>query len=297
MRSSSVTEAEAVSAAASRPRTLARLLGLWRVYAYLDLIWIARDVRSAFAYYLSDLILNAAAVAAVLLLAARFEGLAGWTKPQVTFMLGYSLVVVGLLDAFCSYNVKLISRRVGRGQLDHTLIQPQPLWMALLTEGFAPFSASGALLTGAALLAWAGGSLSLTPSPAWVAALLANLLASSAVELSFSFLWGSLAFWAPRAAEEISSSSLHMLDRLKVFPLDGLPPSLLGGLLSVVPAGFVAWYPCRALLGLDRSPEAILITPLAAALFSAVAGLTFARGLRHYGRVGSQRYLSLGHRS
>ena len=61
------------------------------------------------------------------------------------FLLGYALLVRGVIDTFFNYNVAFISRRIGRGQLDHMLVQPQPLWMALLTEGFAPFSGSGML--------------------------------------------------------------------------------------------------------------------------------------------------------
>ena len=67
--------------------------------------------------------------------------------------------------------------------------------------------------------------------------------------LSISFFWGSLAFFAPRAAEEINTPLVRLFDHLKLFPLDGLSGVMLNGLLTVVPVGFVAWYPCRALLG------------------------------------------------
>ena len=74
--------------------------------------------------------------------------------PQVLFMLGYATVVSGLMNMFFGYNVLFISRRLGRGQLDHTLIQPQPIWLSLLTEGFMPFSGSPMLLPGIALMVW-----------------------------------------------------------------------------------------------------------------------------------------------
>ena len=34
-------------------------------------------------------------------------------------------------------------------------------------------------------------------------------------------LWGSLAFWAPRAAEELNSSTFELSNQLAPFPLDG----------------------------------------------------------------------------
>jgi len=116
------------------------------------------------------------------------------------------------------------------------------------------------------------------------------------VVVAFSFLWGSLAFWAPRAAEEISSSAVDLMVQLKAFPLDGLGPVPLAGLMTMLPVGFVAWYPCRYLLGLDRSPWAAAATPLAALIISALAGWIFTRGMKHYGRTGSQRYRDFGHR-
>jgi ABC-type uncharacterized transport system permease subunit len=87
-----------------------------------------------------------------------------------------------------------------------------------------------------------------------------------------------------------------MVDQLKAFPLDGLGGALLGGMLSIVPAGFVAWYPCRYLLGIDASPLSAWITPLAALALGALAVLMFAKGKLHYERIGSQRYRAMGHR-
>jgi ABC-2 type transport system permease protein len=279
-----------------RPGALGRLAALWRLYAYMEIMWVTRDLRSVVFYYLSDLTLAVATISATLLLAERFDGIGQWTKPQILFMLGYATAVQGLLDSLFSYNILFISRRLGRGQLDHTLVQPQPLWMSLLTEGFSPLTGSVALLPAAALLAWALAGLPPLLTPGWLALALLNLLASAAIVLAFSVVWGSLAFWAPRAAEEVSSATMRAVSRLKPFPLDSVGPALTGGLLTAVPAGFVAWYPCRALLGLDPAPFAALVTPLAALLFALLAAWLFRQGLRRYARVGSSRYSDFGFR-
>ena len=211
-------------------------------------------------------------------------------------MLGYATTVSGLMSTFFGYNVLLISRRIGRGQLDHTLVQPQPLWLSLLTEGFMPISGSAMLLPGLGLLVWGLAATGVPVTLGWLALLLVSLLASCVVVLSFSFSWGSLAFWAPRAAEEVSSSANTLLDQLKAFPLDGVGALLIGGLVSVVPVGFVAWYPCRVLLGIERSPGALWATPLAALVLSTLTAFFFRKGMQRYVRTGSQRYSSLGHR-
>src|SRR5713226_6800346 len=103
-----------------------RLLSLWRLYATMDLLYLARGPQAALTYYLSDFIIGLAAVTATFLLAERFDGIGPWSRPQVLFLLGYALLVRGIVDTFFNYNIAFISRRIGRGQLDHLLIQPQP---------------------------------------------------------------------------------------------------------------------------------------------------------------------------
>jgi ABC-2 type transport system permease protein len=273
-----------------------RLIQLWRLYATMDLLFLARGPQVALAYYLSDIVVGLAAVTATFLLAERFDGIGPWTKPQVLFLLGYAVLVRGLIDVFFNYNLAFISRRIGRGQLDHVLIQPQPLWMVLLTEGFAPVTGSGMFVPGLGLLLWAASQLHLAVPPTWYLILAVDLVASIAVVLAFEYIVGSLAFWAPRAAEEINSSSWRLVTQLAPFPLEGLAGWALGSLVTVVPVGLVAWYPARVLLGIGSSVWENGLLPAVAVGLSTLAFWIFTRGLRHYGRTGSTRYLDYGHR-
>lgn len=277
--------------------TIVRLLRLWRLYATMDLLYIARGVQVALAYYVADTLIGVAAVTATFLLAERFDGIGAWTRPQVLFMLGYALLVRGIVATFFNYNLAFISRRIGRGQLDHILIQPLPIWMALVTEGFAPLTGSGMLLPAGFLLLSSLRQLDLQMSTAWLGIFVANLIASIVIALAFEYAWGSIAFWVPRAAEEINSHTWAMLSTLTPFPLDGVSGVALVTLLSVVPVGLIAWYPSRILLGIDPpSVEAAAGVPTAALVFAALAAWIFKSGLRHYGQTGSSRYLDYGHR-
>jgi ABC-2 type transport system permease protein len=275
---------------------LKRLVRLWGLYAGMDLLFLARGPQAALAFYLSDLVVGLAAVTATFLLAERFDGIGPWSKVQVLFLLGYALLVRGVIDIFFNYNLAFISRRIGRGQLDHVLIQPQPLWMVLLTEGFAPITGSGMFLPGLGLLIWAGRQQDIVVSPAWSLLFVVDLVASIAVVLAFEYIVGSLAFWAPRAAEEINNSSWRLITQLAPFPLEGLSAWALGGLLTVVPVGLVAWYPARVLLGIGTTSWDSVLLPAVALVLITLAFWIFTRGLRHYGRTGSTRYLDYGHR-
>lgn len=282
---------------ADRPRgVVPTLLRLWGIAAWMDLLWVTRDLKQAIIYFLADGVLNVAGLAATLLLAARFNGIGSWTRDQVLFMLGYAMSIGGLLDALFNFNVLHISRRIGRGQLDHVLVEPRPLWMALLTEGFAPFSGSGLLVPGGALLLWSGARLHVALTPLWLAMLAGYAACSCAIAVSFSYLLGCLAFWSPRAAEEISSSAMRVVTGLKGFPLDGAGRVLTAGLLTIIPVGLIAWQPCGVLLGLHTSAPSPALLPVAAITSGIVTALCFRMGLKEYGRTGSQRYLSLGHR-
>ena len=288
---------------------LARLARLLALYARMDALWILRARGSAATFYAAEWLRGVGVVAATGLIAARFDGIGPWSRSEVTFLLGYSLLVRGAVDVCFGWNLAHVSRRIGRGQLDHMLLQPVSLPVLVLAEGFSPLSGSGLFVTGAVLLALAGHGLgALGPA---VFAL--HFAASVAVVLAFSYAWGSVAFWAPRAAEEINSSTMELVDQLRAFPLDGLGPGLLALLVSAVPVGLVAWWPARVLLqvggpqpGFATSSSgfaaslpasvAPLFAPLAALVLSAVAAAIFARGLGHYRATGSIRYLSLGHR-
>ncbi len=197
-------------------RTIGRLGRLLLLYAYMDLMWMARDIRYFLTCYISDVFLSIAAVTSALLLAERFNGIGSWSKFEVLFLLGYVTTVKGIAESLFGYNILHISRRLGRGQFDHTLIQPQPVWMSLLTEGFSPFSGSALLFPGIALMSWSIVSLKVGVSSGWFTLLLLNLGASALVIAAFSYIWGSLAFWAPRAAEELSTPAVEMTKQLSI---------------------------------------------------------------------------------
>jgi ABC-2 type transport system permease protein len=282
--------------AASVAKRLPKLLRLWALGARMDLLFLSRSLRTALAWYVSDLLVGLSGAVWAFLLAERFDGIGPWGRTQVVFLLGFALLVRGVVDTVFNMNIAFPSRRIGRGQLDHMLLMPQPLWLTIASDGFAPVSSSGQLLVGAGVLAWAAHALALPIDLAWLALLLLHVGSASAIVVSFAYLWGSLAFVAPRGAEEINSNTMRMLEQLKPFPLDGVGAALAGGLVTFVPAGLLAWLPARVLLGMETSAGAWLWTPSAALGFAALATFAFRRGLRRYGRTGSVRYLSHGHR-
>ena len=72
--------------------------------------------------------------------------------------------------------------------------------------------------------------------------------------------------------------------------------ALQATLLTAVPAGLTAWFPARSLLSQEGVGVLAAATPAAALVACSLAAWIFTRGLKHYGRTGSSRYLAWGHR-
>lgn len=273
----------------------AETLRLFGAATRLNVARILRTREQAITYTLTDFTWHSGATLAPILVVARFGHVGAWPLAAVVFMLGYGAIVASTMDALGESPWRL-SHCIGRGQLDHFLVQPQPLWRTLLTDSFTPFDFWPVLTMGVVLVAASAARLHVAVSPGWLALLGVNLLASIAVQTAFLYAWGCVAFWAPRGAEEISSAAASLLREVS-FPLDPVPRALRLVLVSAVPSGLLSWLPSRALLRIPGGgPMDAWIAPLAAAGLGGFAFVLFRLGLRTYRHTGSRRYSDNGHR-
>ncbi|MDD3336895.1 MAG: ABC-2 family transporter protein [Eubacteriales bacterium] len=274
------------------------LFSLYGLYGKMDLRWAIQDPGTFAMVVASETIGNIASILGVMLLALRFGGVGGLTTDEILFMLGFFQMADGLtFMLFGSLNVMHISRRVGRGQLDHMLIQPRPLWMQLMAEGFMPVSGSYGLLTGIILTCIACARLQLTVSIPWLFLLLIYILCHAALSVGQMYLYGAAAFYRPVACEEISSVICDLNTQLGKFPLAGLPPWMTMILTTLLPVGLAAYIPSLILLHkFQKGP--ILALPLAvAAAFLIAASYAFRKGLHYYAKVSCNRYKDMGFRN
>lgn len=274
-----------------------RIAILYALYARMDLTWFTQDTFCCVMAILGDLIANIASLSGIFLLSVRFEGVGGLAADQVLFMLGFYTLANGLTYLLTGgFNISHISRRIGRGQVDHMLIQPTPLWMQILTEGFMPVSGNSELLCGIVLTAVSIRRLGLAPSPAWWGALLLYLMARMLILMGASFSMGSVAFYRPASSEEISSLVWDLFTLLGKYPLSGMPGWVIGLLTTVLPVGLTAWLPALILLGETNSPLALALPIAVAAALLSLAAVLFQKGMRYYVKQGCNRYRDGGHR-
>lgn len=274
-----------------------RFFKLYLLYAKMDLAWLLRDKMFASLAILADAISNLSSVTGVFLLAWRFDGIGGMDKYEVLFMLSYATIITGIFQTFYSGNNSgHISRRIGRGQLEHMFIQPLPLPVQLVTEGFLPFTGSSNLISGTIIMFIASSKLGITFTWWWFASLIGNLFITMIIILGQSYLASSITFYAPVQAEEISSFVIDSFGHISTFPLSGMPLYLQIPLVTIIPAGLLAWFPTLALFGkppLDLPSWYPLVIAILLWIFTSYF---FRKGLKYYVKKGINRYHPMGHR-
>ena len=174
---------------------LKQLLRMYALYGRMDWHFMMRDKRMGILTLICEWISTLSSFSGVALLAVRFDGIGGLTTDEILWMLGFFLLADGFTWMMTGgFNVLHISRRVGRSQVDHMLIQPCPLWMQLLTEGFMPFSGSSGFIAGVGLTVYATLRLRIPVTPLWLFMLVRYILARMTEVLDVSFLAGAAAF-------------------------------------------------------------------------------------------------------
>ena len=199
-------------------------------------------------------------------------------------------------------NTSMISRIIGRGQLDHVMIQPVPLWAELLAQGFSPLSGSSMLVCGIGLTAYAVRRLPLSATLPWLLLLLIYAVSSTILVLSVMVLLSCAAFYAPAAAEEIAQTGRDLFTSLKTYPLGTMNHSVKRLFLTLLPVGLAAWFPSELLLKAGNGGlSAVLLLqacylPAAALALSLFTIYVFKKGMKYYAVNGSPRYSGFGHR-
>ncbi|MDR0949262.1 MAG: ABC transporter permease [Lachnospiraceae bacterium] len=275
--------------------TFKRYIELLGIYAKMDLGALLRDTKFMLIALLSDICADISGISGIFLLAWKFDGIGGLDKYEILFMLAYGGIVNGIIALFDPGNASFPSRIIGRGHWEHMFIMPLPYSIQLLA-GFSPFTYSGRFIAGIILMCVAVVNLTVALPWWWILLLLGNIFVSIVVVIALSYLVSSLAFYAPVQCEEISSTVRYSVEYTATFPLSGMPLYMKIPLLTIFPAGLIAWLPTLIILG--KTPIAANIFPIVfAVLLSLTASHYFQNGFRYYVKKGINRYHAGGHRN
>jgi ABC-2 type transport system permease protein len=279
--------------------TFKRYFQLVAIYAKMDLATMMRDTGFMLTCVISDLFGNISSISGIFLLAWKFDGIGGLDRFEVLFMLAYGNIVMGVLNAMGGCNALFPSRIIGRGQWEHMFIMPLP-YHVQMTVGAYPFTSSSKLISGIVLICVAAANINANDANDalpwwWIIALIVNVVISMVIITGLSYLVSSLAFYAPVQCEEISSAVVYSTEYTSTFPLSGMPLYMRIPLLTIFPAGLMAWLPTIIILG--KTPAVSNIYPaIFAVLISFAAAYFFKKGFKYYVQKGINRYTSGGHR-
>ncbi len=203
---------------------------------------------------------------------SNFSNLRGWELSDMATLYGLAAFSFGVAFLLCGGALDL-GRSIVDGELDIYLGRPRhPLIGLLFRESRA--AGLGDMLTAPLLWIWFGHY-----SPLELGVLTLLGLCSATIILATALVINCLPFFAAQGSRT-TDQLLESFIIISTYPHNGFGMAIKVLLLTVVPAGFVAYLPIEAIRDFDLLKMAVL--GCAAIFYMSVAVFIFNRGLRRY---------------
>ncbi len=217
---------------------------------------------------------------------SKAPSLAGWTEPQLLFVLGFSMVPIGFFHCLCGNLYQLSNTYIIQGNLDRVLLRPYPSFLQICFDRIAIEDLSGVVL-GATLMAYAAARI---PGFDWSLphlALLALLLTSAfAVIVAVFMAFAATGFWFEDRVGMVPP--VYNLMEFGRWPPSIYHPALRWLVTLIIPFSFTAFYPASLFAqpgSGDLRPG--LLTPVVAAIALCLSTALWNTGIKRYGSSGS----------
>lgn len=245
--------------------------------------------RTSFVIYLLGQVLAATAdLAAVGLVFANVDALAGWSGTEVVFLFAASGLSFGLADLLVS-QVEHLSTHIKAGTFDAFLVRPVgALWQLCASE--FELRRVGRCLQPAVVLAIVLPLLDVAWTPGRALLVAVTILAGAAI---FGAIWvvtSSIAFWTVET-QELANAFTYGGNQLTGYPIDVLSSWLRRLAVFVIPLASVAYLPACGLFDKPMPFElprwAAWTGPLVALGAALVARAVWRQAIRHHRSTGS----------
>jgi ABC-2 type transport system permease protein len=207
------------------------------------------------------------------------EGVAGWSFEEALVVIGWFMVMKGVLEGAVNPSLASVVEHIRKGTLDFVLLKPADAQFLVSTQKFAPWRVVDAL-GGLVVFAVAFRRLGRWPEP--VHALSAVLLLGCAALILYS-LWilvVSAAFFVVKV-DNLSYLFVSIFDAAR-WPADVFRGALRAVFTFVVPLAIMTTFPARALLGKDFGPLDAVGALAGAVAFALFARVVWLRSIRRY---------------
>ena len=212
--------------------------------------------------------------------------LAEWGPAQLSFVLGFSMVTIGLFHCLCGNLYALSSTYIIQGNLDRVLLRPYPTFLQICFDRIAIEDLSGVLL-GAGVMVAAAANLPEAHFGPLQLLLLALMLASSfAVVVAVFMAFAATGFWFEDRVGMVPP--VYNLMEFGRWPVRIYHPALRWLITAVIPFGFVAFYPASLFVGNGSVPLIYpLLTPAVGIVALLLSTALWRRGILRYESAGS----------
>ena len=235
---------------------------------------------------ISGLFTSASGVIFVTLLinGSTIKSLQGWSKPEILFIYGFSLIISGIFGLFSRNLWRFGEKYIIEGQFDRVLLRPVSSLAQVVFEAFN-LDAIGTILMGILLMVKAKASLGITFTFAQIAWLIFSI-PCGAVTLLCVFI-------------TLASLSFHFEDRFGVVPpfynliqFGRYPVTIYNKVLQfliqwIIPYSFIAFFPATTLIGRDEFWFYASLTPVVAVVWLFVVSFAWKLGVKKYESTGT----------
>jgi ABC-2 type transport system permease protein len=243
---------------------------------------------SFFLFLASQAVVAISDYAAIVVIFAAVDDLAGWSGYEVAFLYAMGGVAFGLADLVVS-PVEMASRHIKSGTFDQFLIRPVGVLWQLMAAEFA-FRRLGRVFQPLVVLVISLSLVDVDWRAADVALVGLTVVSSTAI---FGALWvitSSFSFWTVET-QEIANSVTYGGDFLTDYPIDVLSGWLRRLVVFVLPLASICYLPAVWLfdkpMPFDLPRLAAWAGPLVALAVCLLARFVWGQGIRHYRSTGS----------
>ncbi len=210
--------------------------------------------------------------------------LQGWTREEVLFIYGYSMVAMAIFMS-CAMNLYQFSDRyIIQGSFDRVLLRPVNSLFQVLFESFN-LESVGSLATGLGVLVYCAHHLEIHFGPLDILWLVVSSISGGVILIGVFVIVASTGF---HFEDKIGiSAPVFNLTNFGRYPLPifGRPIRVL--LSWIVPFAFVAFFPATHFLRHEGFEMFCYATPLMAAAVTGVAALAWQFGVSRYQSTGN----------
>ncbi len=220
----------------------------------------------------------------VLILYLRNARLAGWSREEIVFLYGYSLIPFGLFNVLSLNLYEFGANYIVEGKFDRVLLRPISSLFQVLFESFRLESFHEVFL-GLGIVVWASHRLGYHWSPGSILLLVGFGLCGGAIYVSLFLFLSTFSFWfEDRVGIHPPFWNLLAFGR---YPLSIYSSAIQFFLSWIIPFAFATYYPSAKLLGRAEVRAYAPLIPLVALAMAALAGCAWRLGLRRYSSTGS----------